>query len=288
MAKLKDRIFEIMEDNADKDGNIMSYQAFADRVNQIEVENSAKLTKSFVADIINGTRQPKAQTIVRISKAFNISTDYLLGVTDIKTSANDDINIAAKTTGLSTDIIKMLSKIAHIKGVSPYIYLAIEQLLIDYIYYATAGFKANSIYAESSYLSLLGRFWHLIKHNSDDDILDYEKTISFRDLDISISAETFTREIIWRIEKRLEDENRYIIIYKARISAMQDFIDELYENSQIMDSEIYERELSSTSKIIAKEHEQVIKRLDFSKTPDLEKRVQDLIKEKGGRRNGKH
>lgn len=282
MARLKDRINEILKENDD-----MSYQAFADRVNQVDVDHSAKLTKSFVADIVNGTRQPKAQTIVRIAKAFNVSTDYLLGITDIKATANDDTNIAAKTTGLSTDCIDMLSKIAHDKETPQHIYIALEQLLSDYIDH-TRGPKRDKEFVEYSYLSLLGRFWHLIKHNTDDDIIDYEKTISFRDLDIHISPQTFTREIIWKIDKRLEDDSNSIYKYKVDVIVGQRLIDDFYTNSKIMGESIYERELTIVSKMIAQYHEQVVKRLDFSKTPDLEKRVQDIIKKKEDKKDGKH
>ncbi len=282
MATLKDRINEILRENQD-----MSYQAFADRVNQVDVDNSAKLTKSFVADIVNGTRQPKAQTIVRIAKAFNVSTDYLLGITDIKTTANDDTNMAAKTTGLSTDCIEMLSKIAHDKETPQHIYLALEQLLSDYINHSKQ-LKRDKEFIDYSYLSLLGRFWYFIKHNADDDIIDFGETISLKGLNINISPQTFTREIILMIDERLGEENKSIYKYKVEIDVYQRFIDELYENSQIMNKALYERELKITAGMIAKEHEQVIKRLDFSKTPDLEKSVRDLIKKKGGHKDGKH
>ncbi|MBQ2390908.1 MAG: helix-turn-helix transcriptional regulator, partial [Clostridia bacterium] len=52
------------------------------------------LSQSKISDLLNenkhkGARYPSAEMVYKIAKAFNVSTDYLLGLTDIKTTANE-------------------------------------------------------------------------------------------------------------------------------------------------------------------------------------------------------
>lgn len=73
---------------------------FAQRLKELRLE--ANLTQKELAKIIEssqqiiglwekGTRNPKHEAIKRLSEYFNVSTDYLLGNTDIK-EVNDDID----------------------------------------------------------------------------------------------------------------------------------------------------------------------------------------------------
>lgn len=48
----------------------------------------------------NGTRRIKAEAIIKLSQHFDVTSDYLLGLSDVK-SANEDIQTACKITGLS-------------------------------------------------------------------------------------------------------------------------------------------------------------------------------------------
>jgi len=52
-------------------------------------------------------KEPKAETVVKIAKAFNVSTDYLLGVTDYKTTDRATKELC-NTLGLSENTINVL------------------------------------------------------------------------------------------------------------------------------------------------------------------------------------
>lgn len=61
----------------------------------------------------NGDRKLTIDFVVKYAKYFNVSTDYLLGVTDVQTVDND-IKFICNYTGLSdesVDVLKQLNKI---------------------------------------------------------------------------------------------------------------------------------------------------------------------------------
>lgn len=67
-----------------------------------------------VADIERGKTTPTIEDIKIISKEFNISSDYLLGISDIKSAEIDNIAINKKI-GLDDKSIKRLSKLKGCK-----------------------------------------------------------------------------------------------------------------------------------------------------------------------------
>ena len=57
--------------------------------NKITIQSVAKsigITRQAVSQYYNGLTQPNAETIVKIAEYFNVSTDYLLGLTDNQTT----------------------------------------------------------------------------------------------------------------------------------------------------------------------------------------------------------
>lgn len=58
----------------------------------------------------NGDRKPDAEIIFKMADYFNVSSDYLIGLSGCK-SINDDIKVANKFTGLSEKAICNLQKI---------------------------------------------------------------------------------------------------------------------------------------------------------------------------------
>lgn len=63
-------------------------------MSQEELGNFLNVGKSSISSYENGTREPSKEAIVKIAEIFGVTTDYLLGNTDIKknvTNNNDDI-----------------------------------------------------------------------------------------------------------------------------------------------------------------------------------------------------
>ena len=65
-------------------------------------------TRQTVSNWQNGATVPDAVSICDIARYFGVTTDYLLGLTDVKT-IKTDIRAVAEYTGLSEDAIKVLS-----------------------------------------------------------------------------------------------------------------------------------------------------------------------------------
>ncbi len=65
----------------------------------------------------NGSRDLKREHIIAIAQHFNVSSDYLLGLSEVK-SPNNDIKIACKVTGLSQGAIHNLQYINYKDNIS--------------------------------------------------------------------------------------------------------------------------------------------------------------------------
>ena len=139
-AELKDRISDILSD--------ITYQEFCDRVNAVDMDGTAKMSKSFVYEIISGTRQPGYKTIVRIARAFNLSCDYLLGLSDVPSSVNDDVNTAANTTGLTIKTIENLKTLhkalsAESSDAEKLFFDTLQRMIAEAALFYTSGNRLN-------------------------------------------------------------------------------------------------------------------------------------------------
>lgn len=67
------------------------------------------VSRQAVSQYCNGLTQPNADTIIKIAKHFNVSTDYLLGLTD-KQTPKTELRAICEYTGLTETAIKKLSQ----------------------------------------------------------------------------------------------------------------------------------------------------------------------------------
>jgi transcriptional regulator with XRE-family HTH domain len=68
-----------------------------------------KVTRQAVSQYQDGSTQPNAETIVKIAKFFNVTTDYLL--IGENRSVDESANIACDFTGLSQNAVDTLSRL---------------------------------------------------------------------------------------------------------------------------------------------------------------------------------
>lgn len=66
----------------------------------------------------NGERKPDADVLFRMSKKFNVSVDYLLGLSDFPLVNERDIETACKVTGLENDYIETLMEALEVNNAS--------------------------------------------------------------------------------------------------------------------------------------------------------------------------
>jgi len=89
--KLEQRILELMRDQ---------------NITQKDLSLKTGITEASISKYVNGKRQPRIDVILKFSKAFNVSTDYLLqGLEDekLKSAFNETKLIIARNKDNMTD-----------------------------------------------------------------------------------------------------------------------------------------------------------------------------------------
>ena len=77
-------------------------------VKQKELAAYLSISDNIVSYFVKGTRVPNTEQIIKIANFFNVSSDYLLGLTDVKTT-DTDLKMIVDYTGLSEECIKEIS-----------------------------------------------------------------------------------------------------------------------------------------------------------------------------------
>lgn len=77
------------------------------KLSQTELATKLDVSKQSISAYENGDRMPNADQLIKYANFFHVSTDYLLGLTDVK-SANADLIAACKCTGLTEGAIQNL------------------------------------------------------------------------------------------------------------------------------------------------------------------------------------
>lgn len=75
--------------------------------NITKVAKAAGVTRQAVSAYQDGSSQPTADTLTKISKHFNISVDWLLGLSEAKTN-NPKVKEICEYTGLSEEVVNAL------------------------------------------------------------------------------------------------------------------------------------------------------------------------------------
>lgn len=78
-------------------------------VKQKELAAYLSISDNIVSYFVKGTRVPNTEQIIKIANFFNVSSDYLLGLTDAKTTKDTDLRAIVDYTGLSEECIKEIS-----------------------------------------------------------------------------------------------------------------------------------------------------------------------------------
>lgn len=61
-------------------------------INQKELAQKANITEASLSRYENGIREPKSAVITRLAEALEVSTDYLLGLSEDRTYEDSDIS----------------------------------------------------------------------------------------------------------------------------------------------------------------------------------------------------
>ena len=79
-------------------------------INQKELATKVRITEASLSRYENNLREPKSEIIVRLAKALETSTDYLLGVND-NTKISKEDKLIIENLSVSEKTKKLLEKI---------------------------------------------------------------------------------------------------------------------------------------------------------------------------------
>lgn len=98
-------------------------------ITQQELADLLGIKREIVAYWENGTREPKAEQLYQISKALGVTSDYLLGLTDIQT-LDPEKRSSQEYTGLSDDALSFFHKYMNDVGEPQwYVIRMVEKLI---------------------------------------------------------------------------------------------------------------------------------------------------------------
>lgn len=81
--------------------------------NQADVADIVHVTQASMSNYESGASSPDLDTVAELAKFYNVSTDYLLGVTDDRTSQVDRKDYVQLEQG-SIPLIKLIGKIKNL------------------------------------------------------------------------------------------------------------------------------------------------------------------------------
>ena len=96
MADFKNRLRELIKDSGKTQKEVAK---------EIEEKYGINLSSQALSNYVNG-REPSYDTLIAFAKFFNVSTDYLLGYSEVKRHSNSNIN---EQLGLSDKSIEILN-----------------------------------------------------------------------------------------------------------------------------------------------------------------------------------
>ena len=82
-------------------------------LNQIGLGLKLNLSQKMISAYENGTHQPSIDTLIKMSNIFNVSVDYIIGNTDIRTPAEKFVSDSL-TTG-EIELLDLFKELDHDK-----------------------------------------------------------------------------------------------------------------------------------------------------------------------------
>lgn len=187
--------------------------AFAKRLRMLIEEKN--ITQNQLAGIVGKTRQavnnytlgntaPDSDTLIKLSEYFNVSVDYLLGLSDVR-AVDKDIKFICDYTGLSEKSVRILNNINSVFEYTEIINFLIEEInfrkidkgncysknLIDLLksyYFYNCGARKDE--EQMIYITSLGHIYT----SREQFVDDYERV--FGDFEINKNLNEFKLNIV--------------------------------------------------------------------------------------------
>lgn len=190
---------------------------------QQELADEIGVSRSLVKAWESGDRRIKLDDLISLSKHFHVSTDYLLGLSDVRTD-DRDVQFVSDYTGLNATTIEKFHRYAHLRGHESGI-LSIFDRLISHYYEKILHrlFLIDSAVESSKY------YLSLEDPQSDGMRSDYyyqllgQRLFSFSELCGDIPSTLFdSRSVCEELEKRIQEGGGWL--------SREDDLEEFLEN----------------------------------------------------------
>ncbi len=137
-----------------------------------QLANDTGITEGTVSKILTGVNtNPKSDTIVTLAKYFNVSSDYLLGLSDYKTPQKANIG---KETGLSEMAINNLKDLQTFHNTDDTKDTDIMQYYVNEIMEVQNRRAINYLFTDSDFLDILSSTMNLVNQLYKSSILQEE------------------------------------------------------------------------------------------------------------------
>ena len=152
-------------------------------IKQKELAKEIGVQDNTVSYWCSGSRTPNTHQIIQIAKALNVSTDFLLGLTDSKTT-DKDLRFVCEYTGLSEEAIEHLCKLNKSDLSSIFLDEGTESWHSEKKYLDRVARKNSSIInrfiSSTTFEILVNYLYQLLQ--IDEDALEY-LSLYFKDFD---------------------------------------------------------------------------------------------------------
>ena len=138
-------------------------------ITQSQLANETGIKQSAISEYINGknggtvTRSPDCATIIALSKYFSVSADYLLGLTDTKTT-NEDVQAVCRVTGLKEDNIYDLIGLTEPQD-APYL----REMVNEFLSYAVDECAITTYKAFRKYIDMDNQRWQDLNNLNQEE-----------------------------------------------------------------------------------------------------------------------
>ncbi len=93
-------------------------------LNQTGLGLKLNVSQKMISAYESGVHQPSIETLVQMSKLFNVSVDYIIGVSDIRRKAEDfSVNSLTDKELELLDVFKMLNEEEKLKAIGVLMYM---------------------------------------------------------------------------------------------------------------------------------------------------------------------
>lgn len=144
---------------------------------QLDLANAIGITRQSLSRYETNERTPNIDIIYSVAKHYNVSTDYLLGLSQVQ-SLDNDIQIACKVTGLSDESIKNLKLIESNNERSMTNMIISSQFFLEFVDFITIYF--NDLINKHFNKMQIEDYWDEINKFSDTECEDRLKLCDLR------------------------------------------------------------------------------------------------------------